>query len=48
MILALGRFGIASKDQTRVLEKAWLAYRKQNQLDTEGRLPAEAPRSCPH
>jgi hypothetical protein len=48
MILALNRFGIASKDQTRTLEGAWLAYRRQHQLDTEGKLSAEVSRSCPH
>jgi len=28
LILALGRFEIASKDKARVLEKEWAAYRK--------------------
>ena len=39
LILALGRFGIASKDQTRALEKAWAEYRKQHRLDIEGKSP---------
>jgi hypothetical protein len=39
LILALGRFGIASKDQTRALEKAWAEYRKQRQLDIEEKSP---------
>jgi hypothetical protein len=39
LILALGRFGIASKDQTRALEKAWAEYRKQHRLDIEGKVP---------
>lgn len=29
MILSLGRFGIAPAEQTRALEKAWAAHRKQ-------------------
>ena len=33
LILALSRFEITSKDQTRMLEKAWAAYRTQYQLD---------------
>ena len=32
LILAVARFGIASKDQTRALEKAWAEYRKQQLL----------------
>ena len=48
LILALARFEIASKDQTRVLEKEWAAYRKQHRLDIEGRGLAGAPKSCPH
>jgi hypothetical protein len=39
---------IASKDQTRALEKEWVAYRKQHQLDVEGKAPAGRPESCPH
>jgi hypothetical protein len=30
LILAVARFGIASKDQTHPLEKAWAEYRKQH------------------
>src|SRR5258707_447152 len=37
LILAVARFGIASKDQTHPLEKAWAEYRKQHQLDVEGK-----------
>jgi hypothetical protein len=29
MILSLARFGIAPEEQTRPLEKAWAAYRKE-------------------
>jgi hypothetical protein len=48
LILALGRFGIASKDQTRALEKAWAEYRKQHRLDIEGKVTSRVPGSCPH
>jgi hypothetical protein len=48
LILAVARFGIASKDQTHSLEKAWAEYRKQHQLDFEGKAPSRVPRSCPH
>jgi hypothetical protein len=40
LILALARFEIASKDQTRALEREWGAYRKQHQLDVEGKTTA--------
>jgi hypothetical protein len=48
LILALARFEIASKDQTRALEKAWKQYRKQHRLDIEGRTVVGAPQSCSH
>jgi len=48
LILALARFEIASKDQTRGLEKDWAAYRKQHRLDIEGRALVGVPQSCPH
>jgi hypothetical protein len=48
LILALARFGIASKDQTRALEKAWAEYRNQNRLDIEGKVSSRAPGSCVH
>ena len=48
LILALGRFEIASKDQTRALEKAWAEYRKQHRLDIEGKVPSRVPGTCPH
>jgi hypothetical protein len=48
LILALARFEITSKDQTRALEKEWAAYRKQHQLDVEGKATAEGLESCPH
>src|SRR6266851_8606525 len=40
LILALARFEIASKDQTRALEKEWAAYRKQHRLDVAGKASA--------
>src|SRR2546426_8222667 len=39
-ILALARFGIASPELTKKLEKEWARYRTQKQLDLYGR-PAE-------
>jgi hypothetical protein len=48
LILAVARFGIASKDQPRVLEKRWAEYRKQHRLDIEGKVPSRVPGSCPH
>jgi hypothetical protein len=48
LILALSRFGIASKDQTRALEKAWAEYRKQHRLDIEGKVLSPVPGTCPH
>src|SRR5206468_11435440 len=48
LILALARFEIASKEQTRALEKAWAAHRKEHRLDREGKLSAGIPESCQH
>jgi hypothetical protein len=48
LILALARFEIASKYQTRALDKEWAAYRKQHQLDVEGKATAGGLESCPH
>ena len=45
LILALARFEIMSKDQTRALEKDWAAYRKQHRLDIEGRAVVVVPQS---
>ena len=36
MILSLGRFGIASAEETRNLEKAWRRFRRDEQLDLYG------------
>lgn len=47
LIMALARFE-TSKDQTRALEKEWAAYRKQHQLDVEGKAMAGGLESCPH
>jgi hypothetical protein len=43
LILALARFGIASKEEARALEKAWAEYRKQQRLDVEGKLQGSLP-----
>jgi hypothetical protein len=48
LILALARFEIASRDQTRALEKEWAAYRKQHRLDVEGQASAGVAESCRH
>jgi hypothetical protein len=48
LILALDRFEITSKDQTRALEREWAAYRKEHQLDVEGKVSAGGTESCPH
>lgn len=37
MILSLARFGIASADEVRGLEKSWNRYRRDKQLDLCGR-----------
>ncbi len=36
MILALGRFEIASADEVKALERRWNSYRKRHQLDRYG------------
>ena len=36
MILALGRFGMASAAEVKVLERRWNAYRRQHHLDRYG------------
>lgn len=38
MILSLGRFEIASKEQVKALEKTWAKYREVHQLDIEGKI----------
>jgi hypothetical protein len=48
LILAVARFGIASKNKTRQLERAWAEYRKQNGLDIEGKVPSRVPGRCLH
>ena len=37
MILSLGRFEIAPKEQVKALEKAWAKYREAHELDIEGK-----------
>src|SRR5438445_11520276 len=48
LILALARFEIASKEQTRTLEKAWATHREEHRLDREGKLSAGIPERCRH
>ena len=36
MILALGRFGMASASEVKVLERRWTTYRKHHHLDRYG------------
>jgi hypothetical protein len=48
LILALARFGIASKEQARALEKAWAEYRKQWRLDVEGKVQGSFRDVCHH
>ena len=50
-ILALARFGVAAREPTRALEKAWSAYRKTARLDLYGHpATSEAARlsGCAH
>ena len=37
MILALGRFGIATPEKTKILEREWAKYREQHGLDLYGK-----------
>ena len=48
LILAVARFEIAPKDETRAMEKTWAAYRKQHRLSIEGKASAGVPEGCPH
>ena len=48
LILALSRFGIVSRERTRVLEKDWARYRKNRGLTGEGRVLAAMPEICLH
>jgi hypothetical protein len=51
MVLSLTRFGIAPAEQIHALEKRWLAYRKQNELDLYGKRavsPTVEDSSCTH
>jgi hypothetical protein len=40
LILALGRFGIASQQETKRIERAWAKFRVQNGLDLHGQASA--------
>ena len=52
LILALGRFGIASHDEMRACDKLCKQYRREHQLDLYGQpaatgTPPEPPVACP-
>ena len=47
MILALGRFGITTKEQTLKLERAWAKHRKECGLDLYGQTEGEGATSVP-
>jgi hypothetical protein len=50
-ILALGRYGLATAEDVKALEKRWVAHRKANALDLHGKpsVPANAPgETCTH
>jgi hypothetical protein len=47
MILSLARFGITSSEQTKVLEREWGTYRKQNQLDLNGKIAVKESSAGP-
>ena len=40
MILAVKRFGIASHEEVKVVERGWNRHRRQTGLDLHGRLPS--------
>jgi hypothetical protein len=42
VILSLGRFGFASADEVKAIEKGWAGFRKMKGLDLNGKT-AEAP-----
>jgi hypothetical protein len=50
MILSLTRFGIASAEQTKILERGWARFRKQNQLDLNGKIAVKesSTNQCGH
>ena len=37
VILSLARFGLATGEQVKTLERAWATYRKENRLDPYGK-----------
>jgi len=42
MILAVGRFGMASAEDVKAIETRWAVYRKQNGLDLYGKPTEQA------
>ena len=47
MILALGRFGITTKEQTRKQERAWAKHRRECGLDLYGQTESEGDSGVP-
>ena len=43
-ILALNRFGIASADEVKLLEKTWAKHRRETGIDLNGKLPDSGSR----
>jgi len=48
LILAFGRFEIATRDKARVLEEEWAGYRKHRRMTDEGKVLVEMPEICMH
>jgi hypothetical protein len=48
LIFALARFGIATAEVSKALEKDWAAYRKLTGLDIYGKVSAAPVRGCAH
>jgi hypothetical protein len=49
-IIALGRFGIVSAEETKAIEKRWAVYRKANGLDLQRKtaIPTPPKAACGH
>ena len=43
-ILALNRFGIASANEVKLLEKTWAKHRRETGIDLDGKLPNSSGR----
>jgi hypothetical protein len=49
-IIALARFGIASAEEVRAIEKRWAVHRNSNELDLHGKIavPSASKGPCGH